>query len=216
MSKKILIIGAGDLGQLMAHHLAQSDDFELVGFLDDTKLIGEQVCSKPVLGGIALITTLFEQKKFEEVFIAIGYKHLNFKEELFNELKAKEIPLAKFIHKSAIVDNSVKIGEGSFLLPGVILDKDVKLGSCVLLNTGVVIAHDTEVGDFCFFGPAVNLAGFIKIAPKCFLGINTTIIDNIEITTPIQTGASTTIVKNIVESGLYLGTPARIIKKVLS
>ena len=210
MSKKLLIIGAGDLGQLMAHHLNQSNDFELIGFLDDTKAVGDIVCSKPILGGIADIEALYSKKDFDEVLIAIGYKHLDFKEKLFNELKVMNIPLAKFIHESVILDSSAQIGEGSFLLPGVVLDKEVKLGSCVLLNTGVVIAHDTQVGDFCFLGPAVSLAGFIKIAAKSFLVINTTIIDNIEISVPIQTGASATIVKNISTPGLYLGTPAKL------
>lgn len=210
MSKKLLIIGAGDLGQLMAHHINHSKDFELVGFLDDTKDAGEVICSKPVLGSLSSVDKLYAHNSFDEVLIAIGYKHLDFKEKLFNELKGKNIPIAKFIHHSVIFDDSVKIGEGSFILPGVVLDKDVELGKGVLLNTGVVIAHDSYVGDFCFFGPAVSLAGFIKVAAKSFLGINTTIIDNIEISSPIQTGASATVVKNISESGLYLGTPAKL------
>lgn len=210
MSKKLLIIGAGDLGQLMAHHINEDKTFELVGFVDDTKKIGELISSKPVLGGIKDLDSLFEDNAFNFVLIAIGYKHLDFKEKIYKELQDKSIPLAKFIHKSVHYDSSLKIGDGSFVLPGVVLDKDVELGNCVLLNTGVVIAHDTKIGDFCFLAPSVNLAGFIKIAAKSFLGINTTIIDNIQITAPIQTGASATIVKNISESGLYLGTPAKL------
>lgn len=210
MSKTLLIIGAGDLGQLMAHHINLSNEFELVGFLDDTKKKDEIVASKPVLGGIAELDALYEENVFDEILIAIGYKHLDFKEKLFAEIKNKKIPFARFIHDSVIYDESLTIGEGSFILPGVILDKDVQLGNCVLLNTGVVIAHDSKVGDFCFFGPAVSLAGFINVAAKSFLGINTTIIDNIEISSAIQTGASATIVKNISKPGLYLGTPAQL------
>ena len=205
MSKRVLIIGAGDLGELMAHHLQQDDRYELVGFLDDTKPVADKV-----LGGLDKLDELYANKSFDEVLIAIGYKHFDFKEKLYKEIKSKNIPLASFVHQSSFVDISAKIGEGSFLCPGVTLDKDVELGACVLLNTGVTIAHDTKLGDFCFLGPSVNLAGFIKVAAKSFLGINTTIIDNIEISTAIQTGASATVVKNISEPGLYLGTPARL------
>lgn len=213
--KKVLLIGAGDNGQIKGHFLKQSTNYDLVGFVDDTKEKGTIISGKEVLGAISDVESLYQEGIFDELFIAIAYKHLDFKEHLYNKLKSRGIPFAKYVHPSVIIDKSVKVGEGSFILAGCVVDHGVEIGNGVFINPGAVIAHDTKIGNFCFFGPSVQLAGFIDIADKSFLGINTTIIDNIKITTAVQTGASATVIENIDQPGLYVGTPAKL-KKVMN
>ncbi len=210
--KKLAIIGSGDLGQLMAFH-AKSCGYEPVGFYDDFKNIGEKTKDGlPILGKIDAVEADFYQNKFEEIIIAVGYKHLSFKENLFWKLSEKKIPMANLIHQSAYLAENVQFGSGIFILPSCVLDSGVKLGNGVLLNAGACIAHDTHIGDFSFVAPAVALAGFIQVGKRCFIGINATLIDNLKIVDDVKIAAGAVVVKSIDFEGLYAGCPAKKIK----
>ncbi|WP_338760796.1 acetyltransferase [Bernardetia sp. ABR2-2B] len=213
MKKKLAIIGSGDLGQLIAHH-AKSCNFEIVGFYDDFQTQESAANKFTLLGKVSDIENDFEVNKFDEISIAIGYKHLEFKEQIIQILLAQNIPLASIIHPSAYIDSSAKIGKGVTVLPHTTVDAGCEIEDGVLLNTGVCIAHDTKIKTCCFIAPAAALAGFIKIEKRCFIGINSTIIDNISICQDTKIGAGAVVTKSITEKGLYVGIPAKKIKSL--
>ena len=210
---RLAIIGSGDLGQLIAYHAENNSNYDVVGYFDDSKKKDELTKdNKSILGNTKEdILKLFEQKKFDELIIGIGYKHMRFREAIFQKL-VDLIPFANVIHSSSYIDKSCKLGRGIFILPGCVLDKGVELHNNVLLNTGVVIAHDSIIGSHTFLAPSVKLAGYINIGRRCFLGINTTIIDNINIVDDVQTGGGCIVIKSIKSKGLYVGVPSKKIR----
>jgi sugar O-acyltransferase (sialic acid O-acetyltransferase NeuD family) len=212
--KRLAIIGSGELGQLIAHHAISQKLFTLVGFYDDWRQKDEVIFGSKILGGSHEIKSDYEQGVFDEIILAIGYKHIDVRKNLFENLQSKNIPFATLIHPSSYIESSCIIGKGVVVLPGCVLDKGVILEDNILLNTGCIIAHDTKVGKHCFLAPSIKLAGFIHIGECCFLGIGTTVIDNIKITNYVQTGGGTVVVKNITEKGLYVGVPHRKIEKI--
>lgn len=211
--KKLAIIGAGDLGQLIAHHAVNDSHYNVVGFFDDTKSKGELIEGTEVLGGLNEIEKLYQSTTFDVLMIGIGYNHMNFRKKIFEQFQ-KTIPFATIIHSSCYVDSSCTIGDGVFLLPGCVLDKHVIIGDNVLLNTGCTIAHDTTIRNHCFLSPSVKIAGKTIVEECCVIGINSTIIDNITISKNIKTGGGSVVINNLTESGLYVGIPAKLIKKL--
>ena len=209
--KRCAIIGSGDLGQLIAYHGEQTGQYQVVGYFNDFLQPGERVGHVPILGGQAHVESQFKNGQFDELFIGIGYRHLELRTALFKRFSG-HIPFGKMIHPSAYVDPSCHVGEGAVLLPGCVLDRNVSIGPNVLLNTGVRIAHDSRVGGHTFVAPAVAMAGFVQVGQGCNLGINTTVIDNITIVDGVRTGGGTVVIKNLIESGLYVGAPARFIR----
>jgi sugar O-acyltransferase (sialic acid O-acetyltransferase NeuD family) len=209
MKERLAIIGSGDLGQLIAWHARNDNHYDVVGFFDDYK--DEKIDDYPVLGKTCDVVSLFSKGLFDCLLIAVGYKHMNFREKLFDTFKDK-IPFGKIIHSSCIVDTSCKIHEGCVLLPGCVLDRNVRIERNVLLNTGVTIAHDTVILPHSFLAPRVSVAGFTQIGRKCIIGINSTIIDNIVITDNVQLGGATVVIDNIEKSGLWVGNPARFVR----
>lgn len=206
--KRLAIIGSGDLGQLIAHHAKNDAGFEIVGFFDDFATPGSETKYGRILGKLSQIEESYQQKAFDFLSIAVGYKHLEFREQCLARFDGS-IPLAKIIHSSCVIDSTAVIEAGCFLLPGCVIDTEVKIGKNSVLNTACCIAHDSKIGENCFLSPRVAVAGFVEIGPKCFLGINTTVIDNIKIVAGSQTGAGAVVIKNIDEAGLYLGIPAK-------
>ena len=208
---KVAIIGAGDLGKQVLNYIKLSATHTAVGFFDDYKKKGDSFSGSLILGGLNEIESVYAENKFDQLFIAIGYKHLSFKKELFLKFKNK-IPFATIIHPSCIVDSSVKIGEGCIIYAGTVLDLNVKIGENVLVNLNTTIAHDSIVNAHSFISPSVSIAGFVNIGEKNIIGINTTIIDNIVTTKDVQTGGGAVVIKNIETSGLYVGNPVKKIR----
>lgn len=212
---KLAIIGGGDLGQVIAHLISELSEFKLVGFFDDFASQGQHVSVDekvfPILGKTDDILEQFENGCFDQLLIGIGYHHFAVRQRIFERWKGR-IPFANAIHPSAIVDKSVKMGEGNVVLAGCILDKDVVIENNVLLNIGVSIAHDGYVDDHSFLGPCCVLAGFVHVGKRCFLGVGSVIIDNIEIADDVQLGGGSLVIDKISSGGLYVGSPVRFLK----
>ena len=204
--KKVAIIGAGELGkQILSFILGSTNDI-IVGWFDDTIPKGFFVEGFNVLGSLNDTEHLYSKNEFDEVAIAIGYNHLDFKIKLLKRFEDENIKLYSFIHPSAIVDKSAIIEEGAIIYPGVIVDKNVKICKAVLLNIGAIISHDTEIDECCFIAPGVVCSGFVKIGKCCFVGSGVIIRDNLIITNNVKIGAGGLVVKNINEPGAYIGS----------
>ena len=210
---KLAIIGSGDLGKLIAYHASNDGDFEVVGFFDD--VVKESVTSEgiEILGKSNQVLSHYEKGTFDCLMIGIGYFHFTERASLFNDLKGK-VPFASIVHSSAIVDPSVRLGEGVFIHPGCCLDTGVVIKDNVLLNTSVTIAHDSTVNEHTFIAPTVSIAGKTSIGSCCFIGINATIIDNITISDQVKVAAGAGVVNSLDEQGTYFGCPAKL-KKAL-
>lgn len=210
--QKLAIIGSGDLGQSIAHY-AKNNGYNIIGFYDDFQL-SNSVGDIPVLGRLDKIEPDFKNQVFDVLVCAVGYNHFDFREKVFNRYHHEiGIPFATIIDKSCHVDSTVAIGEGVVMFPTAMVDKGCVIEDNVLLNVGVTIAHDSIVKRHSFLSPRVAMAGFSTIGERCMIGINSTIIDNVTISNDIRVGGGTIIIKSLTESGLYVGVPARYVKK---
>lgn len=210
MKKRLLIVGAGEMGIQVCHYAQIDGKYEVIGFVDDTKK-NESVSGLPILGNICDIEKLYFSNFFDTLFIAIGYKHLQFKKELFAKLVGK-IPFANIIADPAYIDKTAIVGEGIMIYPGVIIDKNARIGNNTILNLGCVICHDTVVGESCFIGVRSAVSGFCKIGNCVFMGTSATVVDNISICDKVVVGASALVTKDIMIPGTYVGIPHKRIK----
>lgn len=208
--KTVAIIGAGDLGQQIAHYALSDYHYEKVVFFDDFTT-QKEINNCDVLGKTSDIETAFENKLFDELIIGIGYKHLKVRKEVFEKFAAK-IPFGKIIHSSSWVDSTAIIEDGCVIYPSCVIDAKAIIKANTILNINCAIAHDTIVGSHSFLSPRVAVAGFVTIEDQCVLGINCTIIDNITIAKNVQIGGGTVVIQSIDKSGLYVGNPAKFIR----
>lgn len=205
---RVAIIGAGDLGRQVAHHARSVSGLTVTGFFDDVREKQSLVDTVPVIGGIADVVGAHAQGAFDALLIGIGYKHLRFRQTLYEDL-AGRIPFAQLIHPRAWVDPTCIIEPGAIIFPGCTLDMNVVIGANALLNLGCIVAHDSSIGAGCFLSPGVNVAGFVRIHPMVSLGIGTIVIDNVSIASGVRTGAGAVVTESLAVAGLHAGVPAR-------
>jgi sugar O-acyltransferase (sialic acid O-acetyltransferase NeuD family) len=125
----------------------------------------------------------------------------------------KKTKFFTFIHPTVLImDDSVEIGEGSFIGANSILTTNIKIGKHALLNRGNHIGHDTVIGDYFSAMPGSIVSGNVRIYDLVYLGTNSSIKEKTSIHSLTTIGLNSGIIKNIEEPGIYGGVPAKKIK----
>ena len=200
--QRLAIIGASALGQQLKGHAEATGLYDVVGFFDDFA-----VPSADVLGKTDAIDDVYLANRFDCLAIGVGYKAMAFRDAMAQKW-TRRIPLARIVHRAAVVDTSAIVDEGVVLLANTVLDQRVELGRNCFLSLAATISHDTIVGDSTYVSPKATVCGNCKIGRRVFLGAGCIIRDGCAICDDAVVGAGAVVVKDIVRAGVYAGNPA--------
>jgi sugar O-acyltransferase (sialic acid O-acetyltransferase NeuD family) len=125
----------------------------------------------------------------------------------------KETKYFTWIHPTALImDNNVKIGNGSFIGAYSILTTNINIGEHAILNRGNHIGHDCEIGDYFSAMPGAIVSGNVKIYDIVYMGNNSSVKEKLSIHSLTTIGMNSSVVKHIEEGGVYVGCPTKKIK----
>lgn len=203
MKNKLLIIGASGHGKVVADVALKMNRWKSIAFLDDNNTI-KTLMSFEVIG---TSKNLFKYIDYYEIFVGIGNNATRHK--IIKTLETYGASIPTLIHPKAIIGSHVDIGVGTVVMAGVIINACTKIGKGCIVNTSATIDHDNEIEDFVHISPGVHLAGTVKVGKGSWLGIGSTVINDITITSDCKIGAGAVVVKNLLESGIYIGIPAK-------
>lgn len=199
--KKLIIIGAGGHGRVVADIAKKAGLYDSISFLDDGG--NEESLSLPILGGTDSIEKYIPEADF---FVAIG--NAKIRRTFLERLTKAGASLPSLVHPAATIGSSVKIGEGTAIMAGAVVNPLVKIGRGVIINTAATVDHDSVIGDFSHVSVGAHLAGTVTLGDECFIGAGAVVINDISITAGTVIGAGAAVIKNITESGTYAGVPA--------
>lgn len=117
------------------------------------------------------------------------------------------------IHPSVVMSQWVTIGTGSVITAGTILTCHVEIGKHAHLNLHTTIGHDCIIGDFFTTTPATNISGNCNFGECVYLGTNSATRQGVSICSNVTVGMGGIVVKDIVEPGVYVGSPAKMMEK---
>ncbi len=208
---RILIIGAGDHGQVVADCLWQrkqlGDLVELIGYLDDDPALShKQFLNIPVLGTIAQR----HQFEYDAAIVAIGNNSIRAK--IFLELQSEQAELINVIHPSAILGSEVTLGHGIMIMAGVVINTGTIIGNNVILNTSCSVDHHGHISNHVHIAPGVHLGGHVAIGEGSLAGIGSTVIPGKNIGAWSSIGAGGCVVTDIPAHTTAIGVPAKPIK----
>lgn len=145
--------------------------------------------------------------KENPVIIAVGAPGMK---KQFHDKMPESVRYGKVVARSASVDATSIIGEGTVVSERAVVTTNVNIGKHVLINVGATISHNTVIGDFSTISPGANVAGNVKLGRGVFVGIGAVISDNISITDGVVIGAGAVVVKDIDKRNtVYVGIPAK-------
>ena len=209
MQKPLILVGGGGHCKSVLE-AAESAGYSILGVLDMPEEVGKEILSTKVIGTDDDIPAYVDKA---ELIITVGFiKNPAIRIKLYNKIKDAGGKLATVIASTAYVSKYAEIGEGTVVLHQAFVNAGAKVGKNVILNTMTDVDHDAAIGDFTHLSAGVLVAGEAKVGDRCFCGIGSTIQHTRIVTSDVILGAGTLVVKDISEPGVYIGSPAKLLK----
>ena len=153
---RLIILGAGGHGRVVADLAEQIEKYDEIVFLDDNsnddKVVGK--CSDYI--------------KFKsqdtEMYPAFGNNQGRVEWE--SKLEDAGIKLAKIIHPLAYISPKAEIADGCIIMPYAIINTATVVKKACIINIGAIVDHDCILEEGCHLAPGVIVKGENKV-PTC-------------------------------------------------
>ena len=208
--KKVALIGSGEFAQQIRSIFNGFEDYQIVGYFDDTKEINSIVNGLPILGTVDDVELLYKNKVFELLFVAAGYSNFEFRERVY-EKYANKIGFATIVEPSAYIGFNVRIGEGVYIGRNCYIASNSKVGNNVFMHAGTTIGHDNMIGDHTYISGRFDTCGRVIIGKRCFIGVRCLISDHVTVSDDVWIGIGSMVLKDILQPGKYM-TVSRLMK----
>lgn len=209
-NKKLVIIGAGEFGEIAYEYFTMDSVYEVIAFAVEKQFRDKDwMFDKPVVD-FEDIQQIYPPTEYE-VFVAVTYVKLNrVRRRLFVQCKEKGYHCASYISSRAFVWHNVNIGENVFIFENNTIQYYVEIGNNVILWSGNHIGHRTIIESDCWLTSHDVISGFCRIGSGSFIGVNATLGDNVILGKDTVFGAAAVTVKSLAdEAGVYIGSPAK-------
>jgi sugar O-acyltransferase (sialic acid O-acetyltransferase NeuD family) len=212
MSKKLIIIGTGEIAAVAAQYFVYDSDYQIEAFaVDQEYLLTDKFCDKPVIDYQRLLE-LYPPEDYY-VFVAINSMFLNrVRTKKYQELKSLGYQFSSYISSKAFVWHNAEIGENCFILEDNTIQPFVKIGNNVTLWSGNHIGHSSIIEDNVFVSSHVVISGLCKIGKNSFMGVNSCTSDTVSIGEDNFVGMGTVVNKSTPPNSMLVGNPGMVHK----
>lgn len=209
MSKKLVLIGAGEFALLAWQYFTHDSDYDVVGFS-----VEQQYLKEPTLEGLPVVPYEELEQHFpaaqHSYFVAIPASKMNtVRKRFYTELKARGCTLASYVSSRAFVWRNATVGENTFIFENNVVQPYVTIGNNCVLWSGNHIGHRTVIHDHVFLASHVVVSGYCTIEEGAFLGVNSTLNDHITIGAFAIVGSGALVAKDVEAERIVVGSPAR-------
>ena len=204
---RLVIIGAGGHGKVIADTANATNQWSEIVFLDDRYVSGlSKVAQWSIIGKSHDYSLLLNVN--DQVLVGIG-DNLT-REKLVKQLLEYNCNIPYLIHPTAYVSPTASIGIGTVIFAQAAVNVDVSIGKACIINTAASIDHDCILNDFCHISPGSHLAGGTKIGTRSWMGVGSVTKQLVEIGHDCIVGAGAAVVQNVYNESTVMGVPARL------
>ena len=146
---RLIILGAGGHGKVVADLASQTGKYDEVKFLDDNST-DERVIGK--CGNFANF-----KNEDTEMYPAFGNNKGRIEWE--NKMEEAGIKLAKIIHPLAYISPQAEVVDGCVIMPYAIVNTGTKIKKANIINIGAIVDHDCILEEGCHLAPGAIVKG---------------------------------------------------------
>lgn len=203
--RKLMIIGAGGHGKVVADIAQKTGLYGRIAFLDDNL--------DQKLPGYELMGKVNEYQKWmdtHEFIVAVGNNRIR---NGIQRILEKQVTITTLVHPSASIGEWVALGAGTVAMANAAVNSGAVIGDGVIINTGSTIDHDCRIGNYVHVAPGCHISGNVSIGDRAWIGVGSSIVNNVCLCGGCVIGAGAVVVGDIKEMGTYVGVPAKRIKQ---
>ncbi len=207
----IVVIGGGGHAKVVISIIKKINNFKIIGYTgpeDRGRILGIDY-----LGNDDVLRQVKRDHPSSSAVISIGMlKNLDAqkRKQLFELAVTLGFKLPPVTSPDAIINENVKIGDGTVVMDGVIINSGTVIGEGVILNTSCSIDHDCKVGSFTHVAPGATLSGGVTVGKNVLVGAGATVTQYKTIADNVLIGAGSVVTQDFTEAGIYVGNPARL------
>ena len=146
---RLIILGAGGHGKVVADLAEQTGKYDAVYFLDDvsndSRVIG--ICND------------FEKFNTPDTEMYPAFGNNTARIEWEDKIKGAGIKLAKIIHPLAYVSPRAQIADGCVIMPYAVVNTGTVLNKACIVNVGALVDHDCILEEGCHIAPGGIVKG---------------------------------------------------------
>lgn len=182
--------------------------WEKIVFIDD-------ISEEKSRNGFSILTFEEIKQKFscEEMEIVIATGEPYYRETIRQRVKEAGYPLATLISRNVSFGQGTQFREGCIIFPFCYIGNDVSFAENVVVHAGAKVESECFVGCSSFVSLGAFVGAETKIGERVFIGPNAAIKDNMELKNDSILGIGAVLVKSAEECGVYVGNPARFLRK---
>jgi sugar O-acyltransferase (sialic acid O-acetyltransferase NeuD family) len=177
---ELVLIGGGGHARACIDLIQASDQFQILGILDRSELVGTDVLGIPVIGTDEDLPVLV--KKNLSFLITLGQiKTPDLRIRIYKRIKVLGGLLSTVIATSAHVSPFAQIGEGSIIMGKAMIGPGVRIGENCIINTNALVEHDSVVGKHCHISTGAIINGGCQVGDGVFVGSRAVLRQDIRI-----------------------------------
>jgi len=213
MTDRAIIVGASGHGIVALDAALRQKHYDIIGFLDSFKPVGQIVAGLPILGHPDQLCTLMKQHDFRRGFLGISENWT--RHVVYEKIKtlAPDFELVSIIHPMSSVAESAKIDKGTLILAGAVVNSGCRVGENCIINTKASLDHDSEMKPYASILPGVTTGGDVEIGAFSCVCIGAVLSHRVKIGEHTFVGAGAVVLKDIPSHVLAYGVPTRVIRK---
>ncbi|MBX9890159.1 MAG: acetyltransferase [Amoebophilaceae bacterium] len=212
MHKGIIIFGVCQLTK-GAIDIFIKNDLIIYGILEDEKKFHHtEIFGVPILG--ATYDKRFQPLLEDNCPYYIAYSSVKKRKQYLKNVASQvEESLISAIHPSAVMGTNIQLGLGNYIGAQVCLAPEATLHNHCIVHNGVKIESGASIHDFVQIGAGSVIGSNVTLEEEVFIGAGVTIIDGVTIQKGASIGAGSVILGHVKSGALFLGNPAKSIKK---
>lgn len=210
--RKLLLIGGGGHCKSVISSL-NAKEYSDVGIIDPSLCIGTKVMGIKVIGNDHDLPAL-KKEGYRFAFISMGsIGETSLRRKLYTEALHLGFQMVNIIDKTAVLDNTVKMGNGIFVGKNAVINTESEISNGCIINTGAIIEHECFIGKFTHVAPGAVICGDCYIDDDVHIGANTCIKQGIKIEKGVMVGMGSVVINNVLKQMKIFGNPANTTKR---
>jgi len=205
---RLLIIGAGGHGRVVADTALRTGRWSAVAWIDDRMDRGASVLGFPVMGRRPDLPAL--RGEFSDAIVAIGDNRLRV--AVTRELQSLGFACPALVDPAASVSARSTVGAGTVVFANATLAVDASAGCACILNHGCTVDHDCLLGDGVHICPGASVAGNVEVGHRAWIGIGSAVIHGVTIGMDAVVGAGAAVIRDVASGAVVAGVPAASLK----